>query len=168
MVVVVVLWYRIVFSSSRDPERGQNVFTLTLVEPQGDEKLTLPLLVITLTVKAAGEVSVTCWVNGETVICAPVLPLAVIVPVPLKDHKVTVTLPEPFLGIKSGLGLAPIEQDPGVGVGVGVGTGVGVGVVVTLLLEKPFQVPVFSSYCQSSTKPDGCTATARAALPLVK
>ena len=167
MVVVVVLWYRIFFSSSRDQESGQNVFTLTLVEPQGDEKLTLPLLVITLTVKVAGELSVTCWVNGETVICAPV-PLAVIVPVPLKDHKVTVTLPDPFLGIKSGLGLAPIEHGPGVGVGVGVGIGVGVGVAVTLLLEKPLQVPVFSSYCQSSTKPDGCTATARAALPLVK
>jgi len=60
VVVVVVLWYRIFFSSSRDPERGQNVFTLTLVEPQGDEKLTLPLLVITLTVKVAGVLSVTC------------------------------------------------------------------------------------------------------------
>ena len=60
MVVVVVLWYRILSSSSRDPESGQNVFTLTLVEPQGDEKLMLPLLVITLTVKVAGVLSVTC------------------------------------------------------------------------------------------------------------
>ena len=77
---------------------------------------------------------------------APALPLAVIVPVPLKDHRVTVTLPEPFLGIKSGLGLAPIEQGPGVDAGVGVGSGVGVGVVVTLLLEKPFQVPAVSGY----------------------
>ena len=168
MAALFVLWYRILFSSSRDPERGQNVFTLTLVEPQGDEKLMLPLLVITSTEKVAGVLSVTCCVSGETVMCAPVLPLAVIVPVPLKDHKVTVTVPEPFFGIKSGLGLAPIEHGPGVGVGVGVGTGVGVGVVVTLLLEKPFQVPVFSSYCQSSTRPDGCTATARAALPFVK
>ena len=168
MAALFVLWYPILFSSSRDPERGQNVFTLTLVEPQGDEKLMLPLLVITSTEKVAGVLSVTCCVGGETVMCAPVLPLAVIVPVPLKDHNVTVTVPEPFLGIKSGLGLAPIEHVPGVGVGVGVGTGVGVGVVVTLLLEKPFQVPVFSSYCQSSTRPDGWTATARAALPFVK
>jgi len=66
MAALFVLWYRILFSSSRDPERGQNVFTLTLVEPQGDEKLMLPLLVITSTEKVAGVLSVTCCVNGET------------------------------------------------------------------------------------------------------
>ncbi len=60
MAALFVMWYRILFSSSGRSRKGQNVLTLTLVEPQGDEKLMLPLLVITLTVKVAGVLSVTC------------------------------------------------------------------------------------------------------------
>ena len=48
----------------------QNVLTLTFVDPQGDEKLTLPLLFWTFTVNWTACWPVTSWEEGETVILA--------------------------------------------------------------------------------------------------
>ncbi len=59
----------------------QNVLTLTLVEPQGEEKLTLPLLFWTFTVNWTACWPVTCWEEGETVILPAPDPAARIEPV---------------------------------------------------------------------------------------
>ena len=88
----------------------QNVFTVTFVEPHGEEKLTLPLLVMTLTVKETDCSAVTCWLEGETVIRAAPEAAATTVPVLAYDQSITVTMAEPFLGMETGLGVAPIEH----------------------------------------------------------
>jgi hypothetical protein len=116
-----------------------------LVEPQGDEKLTLPLLVMTLTVKVADCSPVMFWLDGETVILAAPEAAARIVPGSVLDHRVTVMVAEPFFGTRSGLGETPMEQGAGAGVGVAAGVGVGVGVAVTCLSENPVHFWVASS-----------------------
>lgn len=104
------------------------------MEPHGPLKLTLPLVLVLMLeiVKVAGCSPETCWVKGETVKREPVLPLAVMVPVPVNPHKVMFTGPLLPLGNVSGFGLAPMLHACGVGVGVGDGMGVGVGVAVTV------------------------------------
>ena len=109
---------------------------MTLVEPQGDEKLTLALVLVVcvVMVNVAGCSPVTCCVKGETVIRAEVLPLAVMVPLPVLLQRVTVAVDELPFWMEIGLGLPPMEHGagiaPGVGVGAGVGVGVGVGIGV--------------------------------------
>ena len=72
------------------------------------------------------------------------------------------------MGVGVGVG-AGVGVGVGVGVNDGVGSGVGAGVAVEALrFEKPPHVPVISSYCQISTRPDEWTATARAVLPSVR
>src|SRR6185369_3184600 len=92
---------------------AQKVCTDRLVEPQGDEKLTLPLLVLAVTAKVAGCSSVMFWLAGETVIPAAPEPAARTVPGPVFDRSVTVMVAEPFRWTRSGLG--EIEMKQGVG-----------------------------------------------------
>lgn len=124
---------------------GQKVCTERLIEPQGDEKLTLPLLVLTLTVKVAACWSVMFWVAGETVIPAAPEPAARTVAGPVFAGSVTVMVAEPFLWTRSGLGEAAIEHWSGCGVGNGVGVDVSTGAVVTCLLANPVHLWVASS-----------------------
>ena len=85
------------------------------------------------------------WLDGETVILAAPEAAARTVPGPTLDHRVTVTVAEPFFGTRSGLGEAPIVQETGEGVGVGDGVGVAVGSDVTCLFAKPVHFCVASS-----------------------
>jgi len=58
--------------------------TVTTCEPQGDEKVTLPLVFLTEIVKLAVLEPLTVAEDGETWICPLLLEAAVIVPDPLK------------------------------------------------------------------------------------
>ncbi len=108
----------------------------TVLEPQDDEKLTLPPLLFTVTLNVAELLPVTFFEAGVTCICPLLLEVAVIVPLPKNWFRYTVTVAAPLLRIVSCSGLVESEHDPGVGVGLGVGlvvglgeaTGVGVGV----------------------------------------
>src|SRR5215216_696768 len=112
---------------------GQKVCTARLIEPQGDEKLTLPPLVLTLTVKVAACWFVMFWVAGETVIPAAPEPAASTVAGPVFAGSVTEMVAEPFLWTRSGSGDAAIEHWSGDGVGNGVGVDASTGAVVTCL-----------------------------------
>src|SRR5215468_6521164 len=109
---------------------------LRVFEPQGDEKVTLPLTFFTVMINIAGLLPLTFCEAGVTCIC-PLLPeVAVIVPAPLNCVRLTSTLAAPLLRIVNCSGDAESEHHPGVGLGYGVGlvvgpgeaTGVGVGV----------------------------------------
>jgi len=107
--------------------------------------VTLPLCLLTVTLKTAAAVPVTLFDVGDTWIWALLLDVPVIVPAVVTLVRLTLTFIEPLLRMLNdvgfatnehspagvGLGLAPGDGlAPGVGVGVAVGVGVGVGYAV--------------------------------------
>ncbi len=80
--------------------------TLTVCEPHDDENVTLPSDFFIVMVKVAELPPVTLADDGETCICPLLLGVAVMVAVPLKFAKCTLTVPSPLLTIVIALGLA--------------------------------------------------------------
>lgn len=88
-------------------------------DPHDEEKVTVSLsCFLTVIVNMAELVPLTVAEDGSTCICPLLLGVAVIVPLPLKLFKCTLTVAELFFSIVNVLG-AEIEQVTGVAVGDG-------------------------------------------------